>query len=392
MMVWAFWLSLAVPLYVYAGFPLLVGLVGWWRRRQVRKQPITPAMSLIIAAYNEERHIAERLENALALDYPRDALEIIVALDGSDDATAAIVATYAPQGVRLLTLPRRGKLHALTAAVAQARGDLLVFSDANTLYDARALRMLARNFADPEVGGVAGRKIYTTQSGSDSSSQGERLYWSYDTWLKQMESLTGSIVAADGAIYAIRRTLYCAPTTAAVTDDFALSTAVIEQGYRLVFEPEACAYEDALPAAEREFWRKVRLMTRGLRGVLLRKRLLNPWRYGFYALVLFSHKVLRRLVPVFLLLLFVTSLLVSLLVSLPASSGGALYSSAAVAQVLFYALAGAGYVLRRTRVGQKKYLALPFFYCLANAAALVALIQVIRGQHIALWQPQRHGV
>ena len=384
MQTWAFWLAFIVPLYVYAGFPLLVGLVGWRRQRQVRKQPMTPPLSVIIAAYNEAQHIAERLDNALAVDYPRAALEIIVASDGSEDATAAIVASYAAQGVRLLTLPRRGKIHALNAAVAQARGEILVFSDANTFFDVHALRALAQNFADPQVGGVAGRKIYLTQAGSDSSSHGEHLYWSYDTWLKQLESLTGSIVAADGAIYAIRRALYCPPPSAAVTDDFALSTAVIEHGYRLVFEPAACAYEAALPAAEREFWRKVRLMTRGLCGVMLRKRLLNPWRYGFYALVLFSHKVLRRLVAVVLPLLFAASLL--------ASSHGAFYRGAAVAQALFYALAGAGYVLRRTRVGQLPCLSMPFFYCLANAAALVAIIQCLRGQRIELWQPQRHGV
>ena len=382
MTLWIFWGSLAVLLYVYAAFPALVALVGRWRRRQVRRQPITPSMSLIIAAYNEQDVIATRIENALALDYPSPALEIIVASDGSDDATEAIVASYARHGVRLLRLPRRGKSYALNAAVARASGAILVFSDANTLYDRQALRQLARNFADPEVGGVAGRKIYSVRTGSDSSSHGEHLYWSYDTWLKQMESLTGSIVAADGAIYAIRHDLYRPLTHAAVTDDFALSTAVIEQGYRLVFEGEACAYEMALPAAGPEFQRKVRLMTRGLRGVILRKRLLNPWRYGFYALVLFSHKVLRRLVPAFLLLLLATSLLLS--------GRAPLYSGVAAAQLVFYGLAATGYILRQTPVGQQKWFYIPFFYCLANAAALVALIKLMRQDRIELWQPQRH--
>ncbi|MDZ7343452.1 MAG: glycosyltransferase, partial [candidate division KSB1 bacterium] len=167
---WIFWLSLATLIYVYAGFFLLVVIVGWIRRRRVRQRPITPKISLIIAAYNEEKGIAERLENALALDYPREALEIIVASDGSDDATETIVARYADRGVRLLSLPRQGKIRALNEAVAQATGEILVFSDANSMYDPQALRHLARNFADPEVGGVAGNTVYGQHSHSDSSS------------------------------------------------------------------------------------------------------------------------------------------------------------------------------------------------------------------------------
>jgi cellulose synthase/poly-beta-1,6-N-acetylglucosamine synthase-like glycosyltransferase len=381
---WSFWLLLATVLYVYAGFPLLVVVVGKLRHRRVEQRSITPTISLIIAAYNEERNIAERLANALALEYPSNALEIIVASDGSTDATASIVATYASHGVRLLSLPRRGKIHALNDAVAQATGELLVFSDANTLFDPRALLSLARNFADPEVGGVAGSKVYTLRPGSESSSQGEALYWSYDKWLKQMESLTGSIVSADGAIYAIRRTLYRPLSDSAVTDDFAISTAVVEHGYRLVFESEACAYEVAIPSADREFWRKVRLMTRGLRGLILRRRLLNPFRYGFYALLLFSHKMLRRLIPVLLLLMFPACIL--------ASPGGTLYLGAIIAQVCFYGLACVGYVFRRTHIGKQKCFYVPFFYCLANAAALIAIIKLIRGEHIHLWEPQRHNV
>jgi len=379
-----FWISLGIPLYVYVGFPILIMIVGTLRARHVRKQPITPTVSLIIAAYNEEDIIAERLKNALSMDYPSEALEIIVASDGSDDCTASVVGSYGAQGVVLLELPRQGKIHALDAAVNYASGELLVFSDANTFFDAHALRLLVRNFADPTVGGVAGRKIYGLQATNDSSSQGEHLYWSYDMWLKSMESLTGSIISADGAIYAIRRGLYRLPAHSAVTDDFALSTAVIEQGYRLVFEHEACAHEMAISEADREFWRKVRLMTRGLRAVMLRKHLLNPWHFGFYAIILFSHKVLRRLVPIFLLVLLATSVV--------ASSSGMIYVSAALIQTFFYSLAGIGYILRGTFIGRKKYFYIPFYYCLANLASLIAVVNTLRGKHIYLWSPQRHGI
>ena len=378
-----FWLAVASVFYVYAGFPVLVVAVGWLRRREVNKKPITPSVSLIVAAYNEEESIGQRLENALALDYPAEALEIIVASDGSTDRTEAIVERYGDHCVRLLRLPRRGKIPAVNAAVAHASGSVLIFSDANSMYDRQALRKLVQNFADPEVGGVAGNTGYTIPPGSESSSRGEDLYWNYDTWLKQLESLSGSVVSAHGGMYAIRRELYVPISDPAVTDDFAISTAVIEQGWRLVFEREARSYEAAVPEAGREFQRRTRLMTRGLRGLLLRKRLLNPFRYGFYSLVLFSHKVLRRLLPVALLILCASSMALS--------SRGVLYSFAAAAQIVFYSAAGAGYLLRRTRLGQRKYLYIPFFYCLANAAALVAAAKLILGERIALWQPQRHN-
>lgn len=378
-----FWISLAALIHVYAGFPLLVALWGWLRPRPVRRRPITPSLSLIIAAYNEEESIGERLENALALDYPRDALQIIVASDGSTDETVPIASRFSGRGVLVLPLPRQGKIHALAHAVRQARGEILVFSDANTLYHPAALRALARNFADPEVGGVAGHTAYQLRAGSESSSRGEGLYWRYDTWLKEMESRTGSVISAHGGMYAIRRELFPPVTDAAVTDDFAISTAVIERGFRLVFEREARGSEAAVEKADREFRRRVRLMTRGFRSVLLRRRLLNPFRTGFYALVLLTHKVLRRLMAPALLMLLASSLLLS--------GTGPLYGVAALGQVLFYALACAGFGLRRAPRGAMKVLYIPFFYCLANAASMVAFIQFLRGRRIELWEPQRHA-
>jgi len=378
-----FWLAVGSLVYAYAGFPALVGAVGWLRRREVNKKPITPSVSLIIAAYNEEESIGRRLRNALALDYPQQALEIIVASDGSTDRTEEIVERSANPCVHLLRLPRRGKIPALNAAVAQAQVEILVFSDANSMCDSQALRKLTQNFADAEVGGVVGNTGYIISPDSESSSRGEDLYWNYDSWLKQLESFSGNVVSAHGGLYAIRRELYIPVSDPAVTDDFAISTAVIEQGRRLVFECAAHSYETAVPKAGREFQRRTRLMTRGLRALLLRKRLLNPFRYGFYSLALFSHKVLRRLLAVALVIAFASSLALS--------SSGVLYSFAAAAQVIFYSAAGAGYLLRRTRWGHRKCLYIPFFYCMANAAALVAVAKLMLGERIALWQPQRHS-
>jgi len=381
---WTFWLSVAFLVYIYGGFAIFVAAAGLWRRRHVARAPIRPTASLLIAAYNEQGVIADRLANALALDYPRDHLQIIVASDGSSDNTEAIVAGYASRGVLLLSLPRQGKIHALTTAVSQATGDILVFSDANTMCDPGALRALVANFADATVGGVAGHTSYRLHTERESSSAGERLYWDYDAWLKEWESLTGSVVSAHGGLYAIRRELFQSSPDPAVTDDFAISTAVIEQGYRLVFDRAARATEFAVADARHEFRRRVRLMTRGLRGVVMRRKLLNPFRYGFYAVVLFSHKIARRLAPIALVSLGATNAYLA--------SHSSFYQIAAVAQGLFYGLAVVGYLLRRARVGGLKIVWVPFFYCMANVACAAALIQLFRGRRIELWQPQRHAV
>lgn len=376
-----FWASALALAYGYLGFPALVALVGRVRNRVVRKAAITPRVSLIIPAYNEEAVIGERVENALALDYPVGSLQILVASDGSSDATEAIVAAYAGRGVELLALPRLGKNRALAEAVARSTGEVLVFSDANIHCEPGALRELVANFADPEVGGVAGHASYRVEAGSESSSDGENLYWTYDTWLKVLESRTGSTVSAHGALYAIRRALYEPPADLAAVDDFAISTRVVELGHRLVFEPRARCSEVAIQEAGREFRRRVRNTTMGLRAVALRRPLLNPFRYGFYSVLLFSHKVLRRLLPIALLLLLASSAALA--------GAGGFYLAALRAQLLFYAAAAVGCLARKQGWGRRKLLYMPFYYCMVNIAALLALIRFVRGDRIAVWQPQR---
>jgi cellulose synthase/poly-beta-1,6-N-acetylglucosamine synthase-like glycosyltransferase len=381
----AFWWAVAMLAYAYAGFPLLVGLVGLWQRREVAKESKdrdVPSVTVIIAAFNEEAAIAARLDNVLASDYPSDHLEVIVADDGSTDGTGAIVESYRDRGVRLLSLPRRGKIPALNDAAATARGEILVFSDANIHCHPSAIGAMVRNFADPGVGGVAGHCTYLVAARTESSGDGERMYWRYDTWLKQLESHTGSVVSAHGGLYAVRRRLFTTVTDSSVTDDFAISTAVIEQGYRLVFEADARAVEHTTTEARREMRRRVRLMTRGLRAVCLRRRLLNPFRYGFYAISLFSHKVLRRLAPVWLVV-------IALATSMLAAAGNWFFIAIGLAQLAFYGLAIAGGLLRRRRIGRLKPLCVPFYYCMANAASALALWHFLKGTRISLWQPQR---
>ncbi len=293
-----------------------------------------------------------------------------------------IVRRYADQGIQLLALPRQGKAHALNAAAAAAKNEILVFSDANSMYAPDAIRALVQPFADPAVGGVAGNQCYVGKQSVSLASGGERSYWNLDRKLKEWETEAGNVISATGAIYAIRRSLF-RTVPVGVTDDFATSTSVIAQGYRLVFAPEAIAYEPVAKSSGVEFGRKARIMTRGLYGVLVMRELLNPLRHGFYAFQLFWHKFLRRLM--------VIPLLVLLLVSPLLWRHGFLYQAATLLQFGFYSCALLGVLLSRTPLGRLKVFALPFFFCLVNAASLVALINLLRGQRITFWEPQRQA-
>jgi cellulose synthase/poly-beta-1,6-N-acetylglucosamine synthase-like glycosyltransferase len=336
----------------------------------------------VISAYNEAKSIAAKLDNILSMDYPRDRLEVIIASDGSTDGTDAIVEGYKEHGIKLLSLPRQGKAAALNAAVNAASGEILVFSDANSMYKNDAIQELVRPFADPKVGGVAGNQVYKAEASGGSSIDGERAYWNFDRMLKVSQSRSGHTLAATGAIYAIRRSLF-RPIPDGVSDDYVTSTRVIIQGYRLVFAPDAIAYEPVAATSQLEFGRKVRVIVRSWRAFYTVRELLNPFRYRFYAMQFFSHKILRYLVVFPLLVLF--------LVSPFLWKTGIIYQMATVAQVAFYSCAISGLLLNRTRFGHKKIFTIPFYFCMVNAASFVAIINVLRGQQIKHWEPQRHS-
>ena len=376
-----FWASFSLLAWTYVGFPVVVLIRARLAPRPYSRANISPPVSVLIAVHNEVQMILERLENLASLEYPSGQIEIIVASDGSDDGTDEVVelrAAVDPR-VRLLSLPRSGKNSVLNAAAAAAAGEILIFSDANTTFATDAMQALLRPFADPSVGCVAGRQKYTHHG----EAPGERAYWNLDQLLKIAETAAGSAVSATGAIYAVRSHLY-APIPDGVTDDFAISTSVILQGYRLVFAPDAIAYERVAPSLAEEYARKVRVATGGLLAVGLRRALLNPFRFKFYAVEVLSHKVLRRLMAPPLLGLLVGS------VALRRRS--VVYSTAANVQTTFYALAIAGSIAARTRLGRLPILSLPAYFCVANIATLHALANILRGRRIGRWTPVRELV
>jgi cellulose synthase/poly-beta-1,6-N-acetylglucosamine synthase-like glycosyltransferase len=373
-----FWIAAGLIAYTYVGYPALLGVRALLRPRPFRCADATPSVTMVICAHDEAAAIGAKLENVLSLDYPRDRLEVLVASDGSTDGTEAIVRALAPRGVRLLALPRRGKIPTLNAAVGEAKGEILVFSDANSMYAPDAIRALVRPFADAEVGGVAGDQRYLAADGGPDGSEGERAYWSFDRKLKEWQSRAGSVTSATGAIYAIRRSLF-REVPSGVTDDFVISTRVIAEHQRLVFAPDAVAYEPPARSTGAEANRKVRVMTRGLTAVLVMRELLDPLRHGFYALQLFSHKVLRRLVVLPLILLLGVSPFLW--------DEGPLYRGFVLLQAAFYAAAGLEALLR-TRI---RIFSLPLYFCMVNGAALLAATNVVRGRRIDSWQPARTG-
>ncbi len=377
---WLFWISVSTIVYTYIGFPLIVLLRGLLRPRPVNIVPHTPKVSIIIAAYNEESIIKQKLDNTFALNYPNSEIEVIVASDGSDDTTNQIVREYGAPQVRLLTLPRQGKNQTLNHAVSVANGEILVFSDADSMLKPDALIHLVAPFSDPAVGGVGGDYQYTTVAGEGS---GERTYWSLDRALKQIQSEAGSMTSATGQIYALRRSLFV-PIPDGVTDDFFVSVQAPVGHQRLVFAPQATAYGPVAASSSSEFRRKVRVITAGLRGVWTIRQALNPVKYGFFAVQLFSHKVLRRLIVVPLLVLSVTAPLLW--------RHGWFYKLITIGKYSVHSAGILGYVLRNTRIGQVKVLSLPFFFEMVNIAAVVAVANLFRRERHDIWVPQRSQI
>lgn len=375
-----FWLGVVALLYTYAGYPLLVFLVSTFRSRKVTRAANEPSVSVIITAYNEERDLRAKLENTLALDYPSSKLDVIVSSDCSTDGTEQITREFASRGVRLHRQTERlGKTAAQNAAVEIARGDVILFSDATTLYESDVLRVMMPDFADPSVGCVAGRLVYVDPADS-AVGHGARSYWSYETFLKTHESRACSLIGASGCLYAVRRNAYV-PMYHDACSDFLIATKMVEQGLRTVFEPAAVCTEETNRRAGKELRMRVRVITQTFTDLWRHRSMMNPRRSGFYAVQLFSHKVLRYFVPVFLLAMFCASAVLAL--------HSRFYAAALIAQLLFYALAAGGWVLERAVGHRMLLLALPQYFLLANVASVIAWYKFLSGERYARWEPVR---
>ena len=357
-------------LYCYAFYPILLATLPFRRRHEVKEPVQWPEISVLISVFNEGKHIAARIENLLALNYPADKLEILIGSDGSEDTTNEIASKYNDPRLKLLAFsPRRGKPSVLNRLVPQAQGELLVFTDANALYAADALRKQARHFADSRIGGVCGRLIL---HGAGSETE-EGPYWKLETFMKQRESVMDSCLGANGAIYAIRRALWPGIPDNTLIDDFVIAMRVREQGSRVIYDTDAVATEDLPQSVSHEMTRRIRIGAGGFQSLFLCWRSLLPWR-GPYTFAFWSHKVLRWLVPFFMI-----AALVSTFALLPRPTFVALL----VLQLAFYALACAGALLQRMKI---VLFNAPYYFVTINLALLLGFFRFITGTQQAAWK------
>jgi cellulose synthase/poly-beta-1,6-N-acetylglucosamine synthase-like glycosyltransferase len=376
-----FVLSLLLVAYAYVGYPLVIFVISRLFPHPVRKADIQPRVSLIITAYNEERDIAAKLDNTLALDYPTDKLEIIVASDCSSDRTDEIVHGYTGRGVILHRRPERlGKSVAQNHAVKVATGELLVFSDATTMYAKDAVRQIVRSFADPQVGCVAGQLVYVDNAVT-AVGKGCRSYWNYEKLIKESESRAGSLIGVSGCLYAVRRSSY-ARLALDMSSDFVIASEIHLQGLRTVYDRDAIAMEDTNKRSRDEVRMRVRVIEQTYSALHRYREALSLSRHGMFAFQLISHKVMRYAVPVFLIL--------ALAANLPLAGEAIFFRLTLMAQAAFYLAAAAGWLGERLgmRLGP---LALPYYFALANAASLIAFIHFMRGRAHVLWEPIRDG-
>jgi glycosyltransferase involved in cell wall biosynthesis len=364
-----FWCAAGLVFYAYLGYPMALAALARFRSRPIRKRDITPRLSFIITAHNEEGRLHEKLANTLAQDYPTGAFEVIVASDCSTDRTDEIVRGYAPR-VRLIRAEqRRGKEAAQQIAVEAASGDILIFSDVATALAPGALRTMAANFADPTVGCVSSVDRFVDADGRVS---GEGAYVRYEMWLRSLETQVNTLVGLSGSFFAARRAV-CQPWAADRQSDFNTVLNAIGAGLRGVLDLETAGYYRNIADDRREFDRKVRTVVRGMFVLASSWRMLNPFEYGLFAWQLASHKLARWLVPFGMIAAFVSSAALA--------SHSTFHASVFALQCGFYAAAVGG-----LRTGAPA-LRIPAFLVLANVGVLTAWIRLIRGDRIVFWTP-----
>ncbi len=376
-----FWISVGSILYTYFGYPILVTLLARLRPplRFAEPKEDLPLVTLLIAAYNEELAIEDKIKNSLNLDYPKDRLQILIVNDGSSDRTRAILDGYAGRGIEVFHQPQRGgKMAAITRGVSEARGDIILFSDANNTYHSDTIKKIIAPFSDPRIGAVSGAKVIEKGDGGLGESEG--LYWKYESFIKKQESRLGSCTSATGEILAIRKGKYVAPPQGIINDDFYIAMQVVRQGDRLVYAPEAKSSERVSPTAQDEIKRRSRINAGRYQSFALAKHTL-PLQSPLLIWQIFSHKFLRLMVPFFMIGAALTNLAIVLL---PAANNN-FWFILLIGQAAFYGLAILGdFLPKKSKLGRLLYL--PAFLTNSNMASLQGFVRFLRGGQLHLWE------
>jgi biofilm PGA synthesis N-glycosyltransferase PgaC len=369
-----FWTAIFLLTYVYVGYPV----ISWLRARFWPKRHVTassePMVTIVVVAHNEEERIPARLDNLLALDYPREKLEIRVASDGSTDHTVARARAYQSKGVVVWAFhQRRGKSAVLNDVIPTAQGEIVIMADARQQFDRGAVRALVANFADPDVGAVSGELMMTPASSGAAVGKGCGLYWRYEKFIRRNEGRTGSTVGATGAIYAIRRALFEPIPDDTVLDDVLIPLRIVRQGFRVLFEPVARAYDEASATTRQEFVRKVRTIAGTFQLLARETWLFDPRRNPVWFETL-SHKALRLTMP----LLQATALIAN-----AALAHESIYFALLIGQALFYVAAFGGTVHHARR--PVVFVTVPYTVCLLSWATIVGFVQFVTRRQKATW-------
>ena len=367
--------SVLLVFHAYLGYPLTLSAISLFWRKPVRKEEYEPRVTLIITAYNEEKRIDRKIENTLALKYPKEKFQVMIASDGSTDRTNEIARGFHAHGIELLPLPeRKGKENAQKKAVRAANGDILIFSDVATMLEPCGIERIVSNFADPSVGCVSSEDRLI---GEDGKPSGEGFYVRYEMWLRRLESTVNSLVGLSGSFFAARKEV-CADFSGDMQSDFRTLLSCASMGLRGVSDPEVLGFYRDISDRSREFDRKVRTVLRGLTVFFQHVEFLNVFRYGLFSYQYFCHKLLRWSVPVFLGTAFLTNLLLA--------PNSPLFFGLFLVQLSFYGLALWGW----KRAGDatcRNLVKIPAYFVTVNASIAVAWWRYLRRQRIVMWTP-----
>jgi len=390
-----FWLCLGLVFYTYLGYGLvlyvLLKIKNLFKKRpNIQESPDKdlPHVTFVVAAYNEEDYIEEKIKNNLAFDYPKDKIHFLFVTDGSNDSTPTLIENFKyPAGVswKLYHRPERaGKIAAVERIMEFVESPITIYTDANTDVNPRAIRNIVRHYNDPTIGAVAGEKRIAMSDKDAANSAGEGFYWKYESALKRWDAQLYSVVGAAGELFSIRTNLYTPVPKDTIIEDFFLTLTISRNGYRVMYEPDAYAVETSSASIQEELKRKIRIAAGGLQAIYRLSPLLNIFKYGLLTFQYVSHRVLRwTLTPIALPILFIVNLILAL-------KGYPLFQIILGLQVVFYAAAFFGYLLEKQKIKFKAFF-IPYYFCVMNYAVYRGFIRIVGGNQSVMWEKAKRA-
>jgi poly-beta-1,6-N-acetyl-D-glucosamine synthase len=393
---WIFWSAIFVVFYSYLGYGILLYLLVRLKRLFFKPKNVNrigsdddlPEVTFMVAAYNEEDWIEQKIRNSYALDYPKTKIHFFFVTDGSNDETNERIINYPNQEgakMQLFHLPeRRGKIAAVDRVMAFVETPIIVYTDANTDLNPFAIRNIVRHYQNPKIGAVAGEKRIAQSEREEAAGAGEGIYWKYESLLKRWDAELYSVVGAAGELFSIRTELFEAVPKDTIIEDFYLTLRIAQKGFRVAYEPTAYASEGRSASVGEELKRKIRIAAGGLQAVWRLRALLNPFRYGVLTFQYISHRVLRwTLAPVLLPIIFIANILLAL-------QGNLFYQLVLLAQIIFYFAATLGWILE-TRQIKVKLLFVPYYFCIMNYAVYRGFFRYISRQQSVVWEKAKRA-